>query len=587
MIQLLTNLWPELMLCGTACVLLVLGALGGSTGRRVAAPLAVLALLVVLVGQVMTFGSPSSDVDLTNSVGGGVIAQFIKIISCGAGVLFVLLAWPTGNREGGNGALAVGTETAEYFALLLLSIAGLLLTAGANNLILLFLGLELASIPTYIMVSISRPLPIAQEAGVKYFFLGALSAALMLLGFSYLYGLTGTIYLTGNGLAMPGVLDYFNGVLATRGLNQLEMLSVVLLLAGFGFKMAAFPLHVYAADVYQGAATPLTAMLSYVPKAAGLAAILKVLLVVGGWGLQYSQSLATLVAVIAVITMSVGNVLALLQLNVKRVMAYSSVAHSGYMLAGLAAVMAASQMPPESLSAARGVQIAAIGGTLFYLATYAVMNTGVFAVLQQLPAKARYGEQATSSQLEERGAASAETFDDLAGQARNHPVLAVAMAVCCLSLVGIPFTGGFLGKLLIAKPLVNSGLWWLLVAMMLNAAVSAGYYLRIPGAMFFRPLSGGSGRSPLVSWPASVVMGLCVLGTLLLGVVLPVTEKAAGAATTAVTTDYPSLVTAVPVTFPPDVLRRMPRVRPAAGTSPRQPAGQLPGNATTQPSPGN
>lgn len=534
MIQLLTNLWPELMLCGTACVLLVMGALGGGVARHVAAPLAALALLVVTAGQVLAYGTPVSEVGLTNSLGGGMTAQLVKIISCGAGLLFVLLAWPTGKGQGGkeegNGALAVGGETAEYFALLLLSISGLLLTAGANNLIVLFLGIELASIPTYIMVSISRPLPIAQEAGVKYFFLGALSAAIMLLGFSYLYGTTGTIYLTGNG-PVQGVLEYFSAVHLTRGPSPLEMLAIVLLLAGFGFKMAAFPLHVYAADVYQGAATPLTAMLSYVPKAAGLMAILKLLVAVGGANQVFPHSLGLYVAVIAVATMTIGNVLALLQFNIKRVMAYSSIAHSGYMLAGVAALLATRD---------REIQIAGMAGAVFYLAMYVVMNTGVFAALQQLPAKARYGEQATPEQLADRGAASAETFDDIAGQARNHPVIAVAMAVCCLSLVGLPFTAGFLGKLMLAKPLISSGLWWLLVAMMVNAAISAVYYLRLPAAMFFRPLpQGGETRSPLLAWPSSLAMVVCMVGTLTLGVVLPVTQHVVDLTRQAVAHDAP------------------------------------------------
>lgn len=525
MMNLLLSLWPELALVAVACVLLVLGAVRAEMARGLAPALSALALLAAMGLLMMQFGSPLEDRGFTNSVLVGPMAQFVKILTCGAGVLFVLLAWPGPRRLGGggggdNGSLAVGGETAEYFALLLLSLAGLMVTAGANNVILLFLGLELASIPTYIMVSISRPLPQAQEAGVKYFFLGALSAALMLLGFSYLYGATGSIYLEGNGLVMPGIYEYFAGqAVSGEGFTGLQTLAVVLLVAGFAFKMAAFPLHVYAADVYQGAATPLTAMLSVVPKVAGLVALLKVLLAVGGPELRLPMTLVTLMGVIAVLTMTLGNVLALLQYNIKRTMAYSSVAHSGYLLTGVTAILAAGHMTGGS---AGTVQTAAFSAVLFYAAVYAAMNTGVFAVLQQLPARRAYGDTATDSQLVARGSASAETFEDIAGYGRPHPVLGLYMAICALSLVGLPATAGFIGKLLIAKPLLDAGLYWLLIAMMINAAISAAYYLRLPAAMFFRPLPEGMvGRSPLASIPATSAAALCTLAVLVLGIYMP------------------------------------------------------------------
>ena len=166
----------------------------------------------------------------------------------------------------------MGAEAGEFFALMLLSIAGLFIVAGANDFMLLFLGIELASIPTYIMVSISRPLAVAQEAGVKYFFLGAMAAAVMLFGFSYLYGATGTTKLDQIQAAMS----------PATGFTPWETLAVVMLIAGFAFKMAAVPMHVYAGDVYEGAATPVTAFLSFVPKASGFVALLKILYAVTG-----------------------------------------------------------------------------------------------------------------------------------------------------------------------------------------------------------------------------------------------------------------------------------------------------------------
>ncbi|MFN4241608.1 MAG: NADH-quinone oxidoreductase subunit N [Tepidisphaerales bacterium] len=586
MINLVLSVWPELALVAVAFVLLLLGALRRERASSLAPVLALLGL-VASAGLLLTqWGSAMEDRGFTNSMLVGPLAQYVKLLTCAAGVLFVLLAWPLpgkrGETAGGNGALAVGGETAEYFALMLLSLAGLMVTAGANSLILLFIGLELASIPTYIMVAISRPLPVAQEAGLKYFFLGALSAALMLLGFSYLYGATGTIYLEGNGLVMPGIYEYFSAQAADAaatggaaanwgGLTGMQMLAVVLLLAGFAFKMAAFPLHVYAADVYQGAATPLTAMLSVVPKLAGLVALLKVLLAVGGAEMRYPSTLVTLMAVIAVLTMTLGNVLALLQYNLKRMMAYSSVAHSGYLLAGVTAFMAAG----ASMAGAGGaggagtgaggagvgaaaagmtslaVAVSAFSAVLFYIAVYTAMNTGVFAVLQQLPARRPYGDARSDEQRMTIGAASAETLEDIAGYGKPHPVLGVYLAVCALSLVGLPATAGFIGKLLIARPLLEQGLYWLLVALMVNSAISAAYYLRMPAAMFFRPLPEGLvGRSPLATVPATSAAAVCTLATVLLGVYLPSAQWLTGVSRQAAALPALRLVTAPAKTVP-------------------------------------
>jgi NADH-quinone oxidoreductase subunit N len=511
MFTLLMSLWPVLTLIATACALLLLGAFTGARYSRLGAALALAALAVTALGQTCQFYTGVSDLGVSNAIIGGITGSYVGLIASCTGILFVLLAW------GGRGSLAVGGERNEYFALLLLSLSGLALTGLANSTILLFLGLELASIPTYIMVAISRPVEAAQEAGVKYFFLGALAAALMLFGFSYLYGASGTVLLSGNGMiylqgtaAPAAALTDFASAHAA-GLPALAKLGLVFALAGFAFKMAAFPLHVYAADVYEGAASPLTAMLSVVPKVAGLAAIVKVLVAIGGPAGHFPHDVGILVAIISLLTMSVGNVLALLQFNVKRTMAYSSVAHSGYMLAGVAAML---------LAPTASIQVAALTGTLVYVGTYAIMNTGIFAVLQQLPSRKRWGDSAASQDaVERRGTASAETFEELAGQARSHPGLGIAMAICSLSLVGIPFTGGFIGKLMLVGPMLDSGvLNWLVIAMMINAAISAGYYLRLPGAMFFRPAPDEmSTRSPLLSWQATLVASACVAGTLALG----------------------------------------------------------------------
>ena len=237
---------PELLLVAAACVLFLLGVSSKAGSRRAAPVIALLALLATFVMQVMAAEPSATLADQYGTFRVFNFAAYIKLIAAGIGAMFVLLSWPTNREATGNSALDFGGDAGEFFGLMLLSIAGVMLVAGANDIILLFLGIELASIPTYIMVSISRPLPVAQEAGVKYFFLGAMAAAVMLFGFSYLYGTTGTTSL----YEMAG---RFNAsAMADRTmpvLSSWQQLAVVMLVAGFAFKIAAVPLHFYAGDV--------------------------------------------------------------------------------------------------------------------------------------------------------------------------------------------------------------------------------------------------------------------------------------------------------------------------------------------------
>ncbi len=386
------------------------------------------------------------------------------------------------------------------------------LVASANDLILLFLAIELASIPTHVLVSISRPLPVAKEAGVKYFFLGAMAAALMLFGFSYLYGATGL-------LNLEQMTRQFRGHPA---LTAWQLLAVLTILLGLAFKMAAVPLHFYAGDVYQGAATPVTALLSFVPKTSGFVAAIKILFVISGGMWIAPATVVKLLWIMAVLTMCVGNVLGLLQFNVKRVLAYSSIAHSGYMLVGLATLAASGS-------------VGALQGVLFYLAAYGIMNAGAFGVLMLLPAR------------EPRPGSSAETLDDLAGQGRRHPALGLAMAVSCFSLIGLPLTVGFWGKVYLIQPALNAGLYGLVIIMVINAAISAAYYLRIVAALFLRaepapavvpePLAG---RSPALALAVVLSAG----GALLFGLVLPATRALSQTATQATAMESPSATVA-------------------------------------------
>ncbi|MGA2231614.1 MAG: proton-conducting transporter membrane subunit, partial [Tepidisphaeraceae bacterium] len=261
--------FPELVLLIVAAALFLMGTSKRRGVRGVVPLLALLAMGIALVSELSRYFNVLPAADPWQSAQMTEFARYVKIISAAIGILLVLLSWPNNADNTAGPAVHFGEEIGEFFGLLLLSIMGLFLVAGANDMMLLFLGIELSSLPTYIMVSISRPLPVAQEAGVKYFFLGAMASAVMLMGFSYLYGTTGTVYLQG-GVASDGtILAGVDTVIrAASVVTPWQMLAAVLLITGFAFKMVTVPLHMYAPDVYQGAATPVTALLSFVPKTA-------------------------------------------------------------------------------------------------------------------------------------------------------------------------------------------------------------------------------------------------------------------------------------------------------------------------------
>jgi len=509
MYSLTKTLFPEMILVAAAAVCFLLGCARSKGSRQLAPLVAIIALVIAMVSQFSMFSAGGGSADPWQSVQLSELARYVKIISAALGILLVLLAWPTNSDATAGPSIHFGSECGEFFGLMLLSLTGLFLVAGANDMMLLFIGIELASLPTYIMVSISRPLPVAQEAGVKYFFLGAMAAALFLLGFSYLYGTTGTVYLhnaiDADGSVLAGVDSVIRA--AGVGLTAWQMFAVVILIAALAFKMAAFPLHVYAADVYQGAATPVTAFLSFVPKASGFVALLKILYAAGGSSWNLPVEIGQLLWWIAALTMTCGNVLGLLQKNVKRVLAYSSIAHSGYMLAAAAALVTAGA---ESAT----YQQLAVRGILFYLAAYGLTNIAAFGVLSLLPAR------------RPQPGSSAETFDDIAGLGRTNVALGLAMSVACFSLIGIPLTVGFIGKVLLIQPALQAGLVSLVVILVINSAVSAAYYLSIVAALFLRPGETAPEPEP-APWPLPIVGAIAcsVIGILALGAVVPVMNR--------------------------------------------------------------
>jgi NADH-quinone oxidoreductase subunit N len=356
-----------------------------------------------------------------------------------------------------NWHLPAANERGEFFGMMLFSLLGVTLTASANDLVLLFFALELVSVPTYILVALSREDARASEAAVKYFFLGAMSAALMVYGFSFLYGCAGTTTLVG----ADSIWNYFY---SAPSMPPYAVIGLLLAFAGLAFKIAAVPFHVYAPDVYEGAASPVTGLLGFLPKLAGFAALIKVLDMCR-WDLP--ASLNWLIWIVAAATMTAGNVLALLQTNVKRMLAYSSIAHSGYMLIGVLVGPIAGAGPLHD----------GVAATLFYIAVYGVMNLGAFAVLSAFAAR---GEPF-------------EKLSDLGGLSTRHPWSALAMAICAFSLMGFPPTAGFLGKVYVFSSAFSATadhafrlpLIVLAVIAVINSAIGAVYYLRIASAGYF------------------------------------------------------------------------------------------------------
>jgi NADH-quinone oxidoreductase subunit N len=362
-----------------------------------------------------------------------------------------------------------GIERGEYYTLLLFSTSGVLLMAQAANLIVVFLGLELFSIPLYILAGFARPQLESEEAAIKYFLLGAFATGFLVYGIALVYGATGTTDLAS-----------VAQVAQTGRSATLLLVGAGLLIVGLGFKVAAVPFHMWTPDVYEGAPTPITGFMSVAAKAAGFAALSRVLL----FGLAAVRlDWIPVVAILSALTMIVGNVVALSQTNLKRMLAYSSIAHAGYMLMGVAA----------------GNQ-AGLSAVMFYLLSYTFTNIGAFAVLTALAR--REGED--------------QTFPQYAGLMRKHPWLTAAMALFMLSLTGIPPTGGFFGKYYLFLAAVEGNLGWLAILGVLTSVISAFFYLRVIVDMTMREPER---EMPGSVYPALVTtLAVTALGTLILGV---------------------------------------------------------------------
>jgi NADH-quinone oxidoreductase subunit N len=449
------------------------------------------------------------------------VSSLVALVGAGVATVWLAVAWP-GARSAFNGMIVLDElrlsftlvfllvsiltilismvwieieklPAGEFHALLLFATCGMMLMASGGDLVIIFLGLEILSIATYVLAGFRRTDVRSNESSVKYFILGSFASAFLLYGIALVYGGTATETLPGttNITTIAARLDY-------SLYPPLILAGGAMMLIGFGFKVATVPFHVWTPDVYEGAPTPVTAFMAAGPKAAGFASFMRVFLfgfpiataAATTAGYAHKSWLGTL-AIMAALTMSVGNIVAIVQDNVKRMLAYSSIAHAGYALVGFVAAGAATDPLQRS---------ATLTAVAFYLLTYAVMNMGAFAIVTLM---ARGGDRSTR-------------VDDYNGIGFTSPVLAFSLSIFLLSLLGMPLTAGFMGKVMVFSAALREGYVWLVVIGVLNSAVSAYYYLRLIIVMFFRDRTAPY-VPPRVPISVAIALVITIVGVFYLG----------------------------------------------------------------------
>ena len=493
----LLPLIPAILLSGGAMVLLVTEVFLSSASRTYQAILSVAASSAAGVSALVLAFQPAREVLGGFAVLDAFSSAVTAVVCLGTALATLLGAGFLRHRN---------AERGEFYALMLFAAAGMSLLAMSAELMMIFISLELMSVSTYALAAYLRRGTRPSEAAFKYFILGAFSSAVLLYGFALLYGATGSTLLTGLARALPQALETH---------SSLVYCGTILVAAGFGFKVAAVPFHMWTPDVYEGAPTPVTALMSVGVKAAGFAALVRVFTVLGtGANLKL---FSVLFSGLAFLTMVGGNLLAVPQRNVKRMLAYSSIAHAGYVLLGIAALFA------QSPTGARGWKLlsaiplsstspgpdqlytATLRSILFYLLAYTVTAVGAFGTLSALERR----------EDEEKG--TAWDLERFSGLVHRRPGWAVAMATFMLSLGGIPPTVGFLGKLLIFQSAVDVGLVGLAVVGVLSSVVGVYYYLRVVVYMFMRP-APEVGALAERQWTTEAALVVSTVAVFLLGI---------------------------------------------------------------------
>jgi len=469
----ISELWfltPELSLLGFALVVILLDLFVKQ--KKVLAAVSIAGVLVSAGFTVVMWGTPSEAI-FYRMLAVDNFALFFKLLLLAAVALVIMASQDYVSK--------FQRFQGEYYALVLISALGMMLLVAAADLIAIYVALELSGISLYVLATFLKDKK-STEAGLKYLLLGAVASAVLLYGMALVFGFTGNT-------CLMCIAEYIQGMPGAGLLsNPALLLGMVLLAAGFGFKIACFPFQMWVPDVYEGAPTPITAYLSVASKAAGFAVILRVFFVAFGpewlslnWGLLF--------AILSAITMTVGNVLAILQSNIKRMLGYSSIAQAGYLMVGLATV-----------GMAVGNDAVGQSGLLFFLMSYAVTNLGAFIAVI-----------AISNKID------SDSISDYAGMRKRAPLLALALSFCLISLIGLPPTAGLIAKIYIFTGAVQHGLLWLVIVAVINSCVSAFYYLRVVKVMWLG-VPASEEKVPS-SWALRTALALCCFFVLLLGVV--------------------------------------------------------------------
>jgi NADH-quinone oxidoreductase subunit N len=456
---------PALILAGFASLAIILALLG--MGGRKIAMLSVVGLACSAVDAALMWGAnetlfKANSTHAAMLIMDGYTAFFCILFSIG-GIMAVILSIPYLARE--------GNDRAEYYILLLFSVLGAMLMAGTRNLVMAFVGLETMSICLYILAGYFRDDERSLEAALKYFIIGSFASGILLYGMALLYGMSGTTD-----------IERMWANIASRGNSgsAMTMLGIALALAGLGFKIAAVPFHMWTPDVYTGAPTPVTAIMSTVIKGAALALVLRFFPIGGA---TPTAELTPVIWWLAALTMATGNLIAIAQTNIKRMLAYSSIAHAGYLLVGVLAFSPQGNM-----------------GVLIYMLPYLLANIGAFAFVAAFGSK---GEADLS-------------IASYAGVASRNPAAALAMAVFMFSLTGMPPTGGFIGKFYVFSAAVNAGQIGIVVIGVLMSAISAYFYLRVIVTMYMADEDGSARLNPSPAFTG--LLAVCALGILLIGI---------------------------------------------------------------------
>ncbi|MCP4570728.1 MAG: NADH-quinone oxidoreductase subunit N [bacterium] len=471
-------LWPYLIVGGGGLLVMVVDSFVRTLKKDHLSYLTMFVLIAAIAVQIA--GETREGTVLHGMLVTGAYARFFNFLFAGIGVVTTIFAGGIFDRD--------GRHRPEVYPLLLFTVLGMMVLAAANDLMTLFLGLETMSLATYVLAGGVRGDVRSSEAGFKYLVLGGFSSAFLLMGMALLYGFAGDTGFAGISAAMTqGEPDT---ILVTLGMG--------LMLVGFGFKVALVPFHMWTPDVYDGAPAYITGFMATAVKAAGFAILLR-------WVVLMQPQLAfvwyPVLAVLAVLTMSVGNVVAIVQSNIKRMLAWSSIAHAGYLFLGLLALMSPARGGSDAMMRTREMGEAAGSGLLFYLIAYSVMNLAAFGVVNVLSS--------------ERGK-EADDINRYAGLSRRRPVAAAVLAVALLSLAGIPPFVGFMAKFYVFAAVVRAGLVPLAIIGVINSLVSVYYYLRVIVVMYMNEPAEDSYDG--TEWVSFVTAGALALLVIYLGV---------------------------------------------------------------------